>query len=103
MDCSTYFLSHNDLGPTNIFIDGDEIAIIDWDLAGYCPLAWVRTKFAICGALDVEHVSTSGMKHDSTFRIQVEHKLESLGFPKVTEAYKEMDWIIISEDIQQRK
>ncbi|KAI1148870.1 kinase-like domain-containing protein [Nemania diffusa] len=91
MDCSTYVLSHNDLGPTNILISGDQIAVIDWDLAGYCPLAWVRTKFAVCGALDVERISATGAESDSAYRIQIERKLGHMGFPEVTEAYKKLE------------
>ena len=50
MDCSVFVLSHNDLGPTNIIINGNQIVVLDWEMAGYAPLEWVRTKFAICGA-----------------------------------------------------
>jgi len=56
MDCSVFVLSHNGLGPTNIIANGDRIVAIDWEMAGYAPLEWVRTKFAICGVLCVEHV-----------------------------------------------
>ncbi|KAI3326669.1 kinase-like domain-containing protein [Xylariaceae sp. AK1471] len=102
MDCSTYVLSHNDLGPTNILIAGDQIAIIDWDLAGYCPAAWVRTKFAVCGALDVERVSGTGTENDSAYRMQVEQKLGHMGFPEVMEAYKRMEKTRMAEWIEQR-
>ncbi|KAJ8133392.1 hypothetical protein O1611_g241 [Lasiodiplodia mahajangana] len=102
MDCSTYVLSHNDLGPTNILIDGDQIAIIDWDLAGYCPLAWVRTKFAICGAMDVERVSSTDIETNSTYRRQVEQELGRVGFPEVTEAYKKMHKARLVEWVERR-
>ncbi|KAI1119967.1 kinase-like domain-containing protein [Nemania abortiva] len=91
MDCSTFFLSHNDLGPTNILIHGNRITIIDWDLAGYFPLAWIRTKFAVCGALDVERVSTAGIETDNAYRMQVEQKLGRMGFPDVTGTYKKVE------------
>ncbi|KAI4869462.1 kinase-like domain-containing protein [Hypoxylon rubiginosum] len=98
MDCSTYVLSHNDLGPTNVLLDGDQIAVIDWDLAGYCPVEWVRTKFAVCRALDVESVTgDAGVKTDGEYRLLVERKLGDMGFPDVTEAYKRM-WKIRSEE-----
>ncbi|KAF7865827.1 hypothetical protein EAF04_005992 [Stromatinia cepivora] len=90
MDCSTFVLSHNDLGPTNILINGDRITVIDWELAGYCPLAWVRTKFAICGALDVSRVVNGMLEIDGEYRVRVEKKLEGMGFPEVTEAYNKM-------------
>jgi len=88
MDCSTFVLSHNDLGPTNIIVNGDRIAVLDWELAGYCPLAWVRTKFAICGALQVERVGSAGVETNSEYRVLVERKLGDMGFPEVTEAYE---------------
>lgn len=88
MDCSMYILSHNDLGPSNILIDDqDRLTVIDWDLAGYCPLHWVRTKFAVCGALDVER---SG-KLDAEYRTLVGRQLGHIGFPEVTEAYKKLE------------
>ncbi len=91
MDCSVFFLSHNDLGPTNIIVNGDRIVVLDWELAGYCPLAWVRTKLAVCGALQVERVSSAGVERDGEYRVRVEQKLGDLGFPEVTEAYKRAD------------
>jgi thiamine kinase-like enzyme len=57
LDCSMFILSHNDLGPTNIIVNEERIAVIDWEMAGYVLLERVRTKFAICGALDVERVT----------------------------------------------
>lgn len=89
MDCSIYIFSHNDLGLTNILIDNrNRLAVIDWDIAGYCPWAWMRTKFAICGALDVERVRK--VETDSKYRMLVEGGLKRLGFLEVTKAYKEL-------------
>ncbi|CAJ2503529.1 Uu.00g109230.m01.CDS01 [Anthostomella pinea] len=102
MDCSTFVLSHNDLGPTNILVDGDKIAIIDWELAGYSPLAWVRTKFAICGVLNTESVSDDGVKRDKEYRVMVEQKLRDLGFPEVTEAYEKLEKARSEEWIKRR-
>ncbi|KAI3317187.1 hypothetical protein HD806DRAFT_527265 [Xylariaceae sp. AK1471] len=90
MDCSAYVLSHNDLGSTNILINGDQIVIIDWDLAGYYPVAWVRTKFAVCRVLDMERISSTSVENDGAYRIQVEQKLGNMGFPELTEPYKRM-------------
>ncbi|KAI2613361.1 kinase-like domain-containing protein [Hypoxylon sp. NC1633] len=90
MDCLTYVFSHNDLGPTNILLHEDQIAIIDWDLAGYYPLAWVRTKFAICGAFDIELINGSNVHTDQGYRLHVEKRLGDMGFPEVTEAYKKL-------------
>jgi hypothetical protein len=74
MDCSVFVLSHNDLGPTNIIVNGDRIAVLDWELAGYCPLAWVRTKFAVCGALHAERVGSAGVEVNSEYRVRVERR-----------------------------
>jgi thiamine kinase-like enzyme len=35
MDCSVFVLSHNDLGPTNIIVNGNRIVVLDWEMAGY--------------------------------------------------------------------
>lgn len=91
MDCSTFAFSHNDLGPTNIIVNGDRIAVIDFELAGYSPLAWVRTKFAVCGALQVERAGGAGVEHCSEYQVLVEQKLGGMGLPHVTEAYERMN------------
>lgn len=92
MDCSVYVLSHNDLGPANIMIEGDQISIIDWDMAGYCPLEWIRTKFAICGVMAAERVLKKGdgslsVEIDHQYRKMIEQKLGEMGFPEVIDAY----------------
>ncbi|KAH7016272.1 uncharacterized protein B0I36DRAFT_368835 [Microdochium trichocladiopsis] len=93
MDCSVFFLSHNDLGPTNILVTETEteIAILDWELAGFSPLEWVRTKFAVCGALDMENQQKAkNVSHGPGYRVRIEQRLGDLGFPEATEAYKAM-------------
>lgn len=103
MDCSVYILSHNDLGPTNVMIEGDQVSIIDWDMAGYCPLEWIRTKFAICGVMAAERVLKKGdgslsVEIDHQYRKMIEQKLGEMGFPEVIDAYnklhdlREEDW-----------
>lgn len=108
MDCSVFILSHNDLGPTNIILGGDRIVVIDWERAGYVPLEWVRTKFAICGALNVERVNRPDVvrdgeppvriEHNDEYRVRVEQRLGEMGFPEVTAVYqtlrdaREVEW-----------
>lgn len=108
MDCSVFILSHNDLGPTNIILGGGRIVVIDWEMAGYAPLEWVRTKFAICGALNVERVTRPDVvrdgeppvriEHNDEYRVRVEQRLGEMGFPEVTAAYqtlrdaREVEW-----------
>lgn len=72
MDCSVFVLSHNDFGPTNIIVNRDRIIVIDWKMAGYVPLEWVRTKFAVCGVLDVERVARPSVVHDGKPSVLVE-------------------------------
>lgn len=97
MDCSVFVLAHNDLGPTNIIVDGDRVTVIDWEMAGYVPLEWVRTKFAICGVLGVEHVYREPggegpvrVERSGEYPARVEKRLGEMGFPEVTAAYKRM-------------
>ncbi|KAL5884470.1 hypothetical protein ACKVWL_003453 [Pyricularia oryzae] len=69
MECSTFVFAHNDLGPTNILVkDNHQISIIDWDMAGYYPLEWVRTKFAVCEVLDVDRMGKNGLESDGEYR-----------------------------------
>ena len=91
MDFSEFVLSHNDLGPTNIIINRDRIMVLDWELAGYAPLEWVRTKFAICGAMCAERVTGTGVERNGEYTGRVEKKLGEMGFPEVTEAYNKRD------------
>ncbi|KAH9910001.1 protein kinase-like domain-containing protein [Xylariomycetidae sp. FL2044] len=103
MDCSsTYVSAHNDLGPTNILLDGEEVGIIDWDLAGYVPVEWVRTKFAVCWAYDVELVSEAGLKVDKEYRVRVERKLGEMGFPEVAKTYEELREVRHKEWVKSR-
>ncbi|KAH6641670.1 kinase-like domain-containing protein [Chaetomium tenue] len=101
MDCSVFVLAHNDLGPTNIIVDGDRIVVIDWEMAGYVPLEWVRTKFAICGVLCVERVHARGpggegpvrVERNGAYPVGVKRRLGEMGFPEVTAAYKRMHYL----------
>jgi thiamine kinase-like enzyme len=48
MDCSDKFVYfHADLGPSNVLIElpSGTVNVIDWELAGYVPSQWIRTKF----------------------------------------------------------
>ncbi|KAI0392052.1 kinase-like domain-containing protein [Xylariaceae sp. FL0594] len=102
MDCSKFVFAHNDLGPTNILVDGDDITVIDWDLAGYYPLQWLRTKFAICHALCPERGELETHELDYAYATTIEKKLEDMGFPEVTAAWKELYEARLVEWIAQR-
>jgi len=69
MDCSTFIFSHNDLRFINIIVNKDRITILDWELARYYPLVWVRTKFAIYRTLYIERVGNVGIKVNGEYKI----------------------------------
>ncbi|KAB5513461.1 kinase-like domain-containing protein [Coniochaeta sp. 2T2.1] len=64
MDVSSLVFCHLDLGPGNVIVDPakDSIGIIDWELAGYVPREWVKTKFT----------SRSGLLVASSLRALIE-------------------------------
>lgn len=60
------------MGPTNVLMDltdEDEckVGIIVWEMTGFVPLEWVRTKFLVCWASDLERVS--GNDKDVDYRL----------------------------------
>ncbi|PGH13840.1 hypothetical protein AJ79_03408 [Helicocarpus griseus UAMH5409] len=58
MDCANYVFYHADLGPGNIIVEDvpklGTIGIIDWEVAGFFPWGWIRTKFRLCSGMDFE-------------------------------------------------
>jgi len=44
----------------------------------------MRTKFAVCGALDAERIGATGVETGSAYRMQVEQKLGFMRFPEIT-------------------
>ncbi|KAK4141629.1 uncharacterized protein C8A04DRAFT_38906 [Dichotomopilus funicola] len=57
MDVSTLVFYHCDLGPTNLLVNVStgSLGIIDWELVGYVPVDWVRTKFRLSVGMDFNH------------------------------------------------
>lgn len=55
IDISTFVFAHCDLGPTNILVDvgTGSPGIIDWEIAGYVPVEWVRTRFRLSSGMDL--------------------------------------------------
>lgn len=46
-----FVLYHGDTGPTNVLVDrsaGCSIGIVDWEVTGFVPKAWIRTEFRVC-------------------------------------------------------
>ncbi|KAJ6788257.1 hypothetical protein PWT90_02394 [Aphanocladium album] len=50
------------LGPTSILVDlqDDTIGIIDWEIAGFLPIEWIRTKFRASSGMEEEGGGTFG-------------------------------------------
>jgi hypothetical protein len=53
MDTSTFVFYHCDLGLTNLLVDisTGSLGIINWGLASYVPIEWVRTKFQLLSGI----------------------------------------------------
>jgi hypothetical protein len=59
---SKFVFYHADLAPGNILVEeipetGD-VGIIDWEVAGFFPRGWIRTKFRISSGLDLPDSAT---------------------------------------------
>ncbi|KAK4197628.1 hypothetical protein QBC40DRAFT_101337 [Triangularia verruculosa] len=72
MDCSTFMFTHCDPAPPNIMVNdkGELIGIIDWEIAGFVPKAWIITKFYVSGGLDLPS-ATNDMDEREQWRIGV--------------------------------
>ncbi|KAH6624409.1 hypothetical protein B0J18DRAFT_428158 [Chaetomium sp. MPI-SDFR-AT-0129] len=86
MDVSTLVFYHCDLGPTNLLVDVStgSLGIIDWELAGYVPVDWVRTKFRLSAGMDFNH-GMGEAKRD--WRRRVAQRLEKMGYGDVVDAW----------------
>lgn len=94
MDYSDLVLSHNDMGPYNVIVnlarlDNDSVGVIDWEMAGFVPRDWIRTKFRICHAMDLDFPGhdSERMSERLEWRRRVQLKLEQEGFQDVSQAY----------------
>jgi hypothetical protein len=83
MDVSSLVFYHCDLGPGNVIVDPDTrgMGIIDWEIAGYVPREWVRTKFHLSSGMDFPGVEDADAKVD--WRRSVGRKLATMGFQEV--------------------
>ncbi|PGH00864.1 hypothetical protein AJ80_09116 [Polytolypa hystricis UAMH7299] len=88
MGCSSFVFYHANLGPGNIIVENEPmlgtVAIIDWELAGYFPRGWVRTKFRLSGGLDFEPWITD---NPTWWRSEVQKLLEINGFEDYSQAW----------------
>jgi predicted unusual protein kinase regulating ubiquinone biosynthesis (AarF/ABC1/UbiB family) len=57
MDCLNFVFNHTDLRPTNIIVENKpnskKVGIIDFEIAGYFPQSWIKTKFRISSGMDL--------------------------------------------------
>jgi hypothetical protein len=87
MDYSTLVFAHCDLGPYNIIVDRsqmDQLGLIDWEMAGFIPRAWIRTKFGVSFAMNFEWPKVSGNDPSvREWRVRVEQRLGEERYPEV--------------------
>ncbi|KAJ5623595.1 hypothetical protein N7490_012200 [Penicillium lividum] len=86
MDVSKLVFYHCDLGPTNLLVDVStgSLGIIDWELAGYVPIEWVRTKFRISAGMDFDYGDGDSKKD---WRRRVAQRLEKMGYKDVLDSW----------------
>jgi hypothetical protein len=91
MDCSRFVFYHADLGPANIIVEEEprsgKVGIIDFEVAGYFPRGWIRTKFRLSSGMDLSDSATSNPKW---WRSEVQKALGADGFEDYLEAW--MRW-----------
>ncbi|KAK3905926.1 kinase-like domain-containing protein [Staphylotrichum tortipilum] len=78
---------HCDLGPGNVIVDPETrgLGIIDWEIAGYVPREWVRTKFHLSSGMDFPNVKDEDARSD--WRRLVGRKLAAMGFVEVIDGF----------------
>ncbi|OAQ69813.1 protein kinase-like protein [Pochonia chlamydosporia 170] len=86
MDVSQLVFHHCDLGPTNLLVDPTtgSIGIVDWELAGYVPMEWVRTKFRLSAGMDFSHGEDD---YKRSWRRSVAQRLDKMGYMDVVDAW----------------
>ncbi|KAB8275888.1 hypothetical protein BDV30DRAFT_53736 [Aspergillus minisclerotigenes] len=86
VDVSTFVFYHCDLDPTNILVHTStgSLGIIDWELAGYVPIEWVRTKFRLSAGMDFNYGDEDSIKD---WRRRVAQRLGKMGYRDVVVAW----------------
>lgn len=92
MDCTDLVFYHADLGPSNIIVEEEprhgKLGIIDFEISGYFPRGWIRTKFRLSSGMNL---STSTPSCPATWwRSEVQKALKIRGFDDYSEAW--MKW-----------
>ncbi|OBT47676.1 hypothetical protein VE00_02181 [Pseudogymnoascus sp. WSF 3629] len=90
MDCTDFVFNHADLGPTNIIVEDEpnsgKVGIIDFEIAGYFPRSWIRTKFRISSGMDLSPLADD---NPHWWRSEVQRALGANGFDDVVKAWEE--------------
>ena len=90
MDCTDFVFNHADLGPTNIIVEDEpnsgKVGIIDFEIAGYFPRSWIRTKFRISSGMDLSPLADD---NPHSCRSEVQRALGADGFDDVVKAWEE--------------
>ncbi|KAK4149056.1 hypothetical protein C8A00DRAFT_47261 [Chaetomidium leptoderma] len=91
MDRSLFVFYHCDLGPGNIIVDPGQrsLAVVDWEMAGFVPREWIRTKVRVSSGLDLP-----GDNDDSRqeWRSRLQRRLGQDGFPEIADRW--MAWFM---------
>jgi hypothetical protein len=93
MDCSAEnpVFYHADLGPTNIIVEdvpvSGAVGIIDFEIAGYFPRDWVKTKFPLSSGMDLTPEAASEDQERLWWRRECVKLLGESGFEDVLDAW----------------
>lgn len=86
MDCRRFVFYHADLGPANIVVEDEpmsgRIGIIDFEIAGYLPRGWIRTKFRLSSGMDL-----TDSDEPTLWRSNVQMALGAQGFEEHVEGW----------------
>lgn len=89
LDVSDLVFCHADLGPGNILVEHTpkvgNIGIIDFEIAGFLPRGWIRTKFRLSSGMDLPESDTPTL-----WRKMVQFALGAKGFSDYSQAW--MEW-----------
>jgi len=90
MDHSDCVFFHADLAPTNILVDGDaatgRISLVDFELAGFFPKGWIRTKFKVSWAFDLDESLNTDPE---LYRTMMEQALKVYGYEDYSEVWRQ--------------
>jgi len=85
MKGNIFVLCHCDIGPKNVIVDlsnGCTVGLVDWEVTGFVPKEWIRTKFCVCWGMDFDDD-----KYSNDWRQRVQLQLGKEGFSEVEQAW----------------